>query len=62
VLFIEEGFDALEVAPFLKFLEFPLQLFDFLGRGFLIAFKVGAFGKIEFRQQLSNLLVAEPFV
>ena len=62
VLFIEAGFHALELAFFLQLLQFPFQLFDFLGRGFLLAFKIGALGKIEFGQQLRDLLVAQPFV
>jgi hypothetical protein len=62
VLFIEAGFHALELTFFLQLLQFPFQLFDLFGRGFLLTFKIGALGQVEFGQQFRDLLVAQPFV
>ena len=62
MLFIEAGFHTLEFAFLLQLLQFPFQLLDPFGCGFLLAFKIGALGEIEPGQQFDDLLVAQPFV
>src|SRR5436305_6341849 len=62
VFFVELRLDGLEAFVFLQLLDFFFQLLDFLRRIFLFAFEIGSFGKIESRNQLGDMLVAQPLI
>ena len=62
VFFVETAFDFLEATLFLQLLQFFFQLLDFLGRGFLVAFKIDSLGEIELGQNVGDAFVAQTLV